>query len=342
MPQRNFATKLLQKLLKGEIRTSRAAWRRTSVGGSRLVKLYIGVTDKEWFFFLRERHPDEVNFWQPSGGRSFKAIQPGEPFLFKLHSPTNFIVGGGFFVRHTPLPSSLAWEAFGEKNGVPDLEMLRKRVSKYRRDISPADKDPIIGCSLLTEPFFWEESDWIPVPSDWAPNIVQGKTYSTEDPIGADIWNSVLQRRGTPAERVGDELSEARYGAAFLARARLGQGAFRILVTDAYSRRCAITGERTLPVLEAAHIKPYADEGPHRVYNGLLLRSDLHILFDRGYITVTPDKHVEVSRRIREEFDNGRDYYVYHGHELAVLPETVSDQPDGTFLRWHNEHVFSP
>jgi putative restriction endonuclease len=56
----------------------------------------------------------------PSGSRQFKLLEPGEPFLFKLHSPRNFIVGGGFFVRHTALPCSLAWSAFGVKNGVAD------------------------------------------------------------------------------------------------------------------------------------------------------------------------------------------------------------------------------
>jgi len=91
------------------------------------------------------------------------------------------------------------------------------------------------------------------------------------------------------------------YGSPYLVRPRLGQGAFRVLVIDAYQRRCAITGERTLPVLQAAHIKPHASSGPHEVRNGLLLRADLRILFDRGYVTVTPDLRVEVSRRIRED-----------------------------------------
>jgi putative restriction endonuclease len=105
----------------------------------------------------------------------------------------------------------------------------------------------------------------------------------------------------------------ARYGEPTLIRPRLGQGLFRVAVTDAYSRRCAVTRERTLPVLEAAHIKPFAAGGDHEVANGLLLRRDLHVLFDRGYVTVTPDYRFEVSRRIREEFENGRDYYVLHG-----------------------------
>jgi putative restriction endonuclease len=111
-----------------------------------------------------------------------------------------------------------------------------------------------------------------------------------------------------------------------------------VLVTEAYQRCCAITGERTLPVLEAAHIKPYAEQGPHRLANGLLLRSDLHTLFDAGYITVTDELHVEVSRRIREEFENGREYYKHHGGPLTVIPGSESDRPSREFLRWHNEH----
>ena len=83
----------------------------------------------------------------------------------------------------------------------------------------------------------------------------------------------------------------------------MGQGAFRVLVTDAYTRRCSVTGERTLPVLEAAHIKPFAVAGPHIISNGLLFRSDVHKLFDTGYLTITSDHKTEVSRRIKEEFE---------------------------------------
>ena len=90
------------------------------------MRAYVGITDRDWFECLR-RIPklDEVNFWQPSGNREFKAILPGELFLFKLHSPNNFIVGGGIFVHFSLLPISLAWETFGTSNGANSLsEML--------------------------------------------------------------------------------------------------------------------------------------------------------------------------------------------------------------------------
>src|SRR5207302_9239816 len=120
---------------------------------------------------------------------------------------------------------------------------------------------------------------------------------------------------------------------------RLGQCTFSVVATDAYERKCAATGERTLPVLQAAHIQPYALGGPHRVDNGLLLRSDLHTLFDRGYVTVTPDARLEVSRRIREEFENGRDYHALHGCSVR-MPSQPAQRPLPALLAWHNENVF--
>ena len=123
-------------------------------------------------------------------------------------------------------------------------------------------------------------------------------------------------------------------------RPRLGQGAFRVLVTEAYNRRCAFTGERTLPVLNAAHIKPYSQNGPHVVNNGLLLREDLHTLFDRGYMTMTEDYRIEVSKRIKEDYGNGREYYKMHGNNLPVLPRNKLELPAKEYIRWHNENVY--
>jgi putative restriction endonuclease len=308
------------------------------------VRFYIGVTDNSWFKFLSALNPDEVNFWQPGGSSTFKALSPGEPFLFKLHSPLNFIVGGGYFVRHSIIPLSLAWEAFERKNGSSDYISFRSAILQYRARSGKSVQDPLIGCIILAQPFFLERDEWIPMPTDWKPNIVQGKTYDTTDNVGASLW-ATLESKLARLEPVLDtsasvEEDRALYGNEYLTRARLGQGAFRILVTDAYKRRCAITGERTLPVLESAHIKPYAQLGPHRISNGVLLRSDLHKLFDLGYVTITPDYHVEISKRIKEEYENGHDYYVLHGKKLSSMPDSIIEQPSSDFIKWHNDNVY--
>jgi putative restriction endonuclease len=111
-------------------------------------------------------------------------------------------------------------------------------------------------------------------------------------------------------------------------------------VTDAYGKCCAMTNERTLLVLEAAHIRSCADQGPHQLSNGLLLRSDLHKLFDLGYVTVDPgDRRIVVSGRIREEFENGREYYHLHGRPLAP-PANPQATPAREFLEFHAQTVF--
>jgi putative restriction endonuclease len=303
------------------------------------MKYYIGITDLDWYSYLANLKPDEVNFWRPGTPRGFHAIEPGAPFLFKLHAPNNFIVGGGFLVRHSSLPLSLAWKAFGNKNGASTYEDFYDLISKHRTDKETVD--PVIGCTILGEPFFWPQNQWLPAPEDWSPNLVQGRTFDTSINAENLFWKKVEQKlQNSPDKSISNIAEEApRYGEALL-KIRLGQGGFRVLVTEAYDRKCAITGEKTLPVLEAAHIKPYALNGPHATNNGLLLRSDLHTLFDLGYMTITPDYHVEISNRIKKEFENGRDYYKLHGNKLITIPHMPSDKPYSEYLEWHNQKRF--
>ncbi|MBL8666341.1 MAG: HNH endonuclease [Rhodospirillales bacterium] len=302
------------------------------------INLVIAVTDGDWFEILRrQRELDEVNFWAPSAA-SFRALQPGELLLFKLHAPRNAIVGGGIFAYANVLPCSLAWEAFREANGARSALEMRTRIARYRKT-GPNDRSDFdIGCRILTQPFFLEERDWIPVPSSWSPNIVSFKIYRANEAEGLALWEAVNDRLNR-SQIPGMAEDQARFGEPHLIRPRLGQGAFRVLVTDIYQRRCAVTRERTLPALEAAHIRPYGEGGHHEARNGLLLRRDIHSLFDAGYVTVTHDLRFEVSRRIKEEFDNGKHYYALHG-QLITTPNETGQRPDAAALSWHNEHCF--
>jgi putative restriction endonuclease len=301
------------------------------------MKAYVGVTDRDWFELLRTLpHLEEINFWQPSGNTQFRALNPGELFLFKLHSPHNFIVGGGLFAYSSILPISLAWESFGEANGARNLIEMRSRVAKYRRPVAEKNPDYKIGCILIEQPFFFPESAWIPVPLDWKSNIVQGRRYDLSTEPGLSLWKQ-LHVNMLVASTIHEE--KARYGEPILTSPRLGQGSFRIMVTDAYERRCAITNEKTLPALDAAHIKPYSASGQHIVTNGILMRRDLHALFDKGYITITPSNQIEVSRRIKEEFENGRDYYRLQNN-IIRMPRDPSNHPSRDFLEWHNSTIY--
>lgn len=306
------------------------------------VKFYVAITDFDWFTFLADRKPDEVNFWQPSGGRMFRALEPGEPLLFKLHSPRNFIVGGGFFSRFSQCPLSYAWDAFQYKNGAQTFSEMRERVEKYRRSEMPIGMDEVIGCILLQQPFFFEQRDWV-LASDWSKSIVQGKTYDTETVEGQGLWQEVQARLAQPSPLLDEsvEIAKQRYGSPQFVLPRLGQGAFRIIVADAYERQCAVSSSRVLHVLDSAHIKPYAASGTHSPTNGILLRKDIHTLFDLGYITVTPEYKVEVSKRLKDEFENGKEYYSMHGGNIH-LPDVEQFKPSREMLTYHNERIFRP
>jgi putative restriction endonuclease len=177
------------------------------------------------------------------------------------------------------------------------------------------------------------------LPESWSQNIVSGKGFDTSSGDGRYLWDAVTERLAASERALASPEPLHRYGTPQLITPRLGQGAFRLTVTDSYERRCVVTGERTLPILDAAHIKSYAAGGEHATSNGLLLRTDIHRLFDLGYVTVAPDGRFAVSRRLKEDFDNGRHYYDLQGTELRP-PRSTDAMPSSMALTWHREHRF--
>jgi len=304
---------------------------------------FVAVTDAGWYETL-SRHPEprDANFWRPSTRRM--ELAPGTPFFFKLKSPHNAIVGVGYFASFSVLPDWLVWSTFGEANGVASLDELRGRISRIQAGASiPADPQGRIGCSLIAEAQFFERSAWVAQPRDWGARTVVGATYDLTAGEGRRIWEECQQRMWSPAAEPVTDLvlsdETPRRGTPQLVHPRLGQGIFRVVVLDAYERACAVTQEHSLPVLEAAHIKSYARGGPNDVRNGLTLRTDVHRLFDCGYVTVDENCRFVVGRRLREDFGNGRSYNDLHGREL-VVPAVAASRPSTVALAWHRENVF--
>ena len=304
-----------------------------------MVRLFLGVTHRPWFTFLATQAPEEVNFWQPSGSGIFRALQPGDLFLFKLKG-TDRIACGGVFGHASLAPLSLVWEAFGQRNGVPSLADMRRTIALLRHAQEPLAEreDPVVGCRILLEPFFWPQELWLPAPSSFSANTVVGKGYSTAEAEGLYLWHAVQERFAVWPIAIEPEAG-ARYGAPVTMRRRLGQGAFRLAVTDGYGRRCAVSGEKTLPILDAAHIRTFASGGAHDVSNGLLMRTDIHKLFDLGYVTVTERGRFAVSARLRKDFDNGVHYYAMQDCEIAA-PLRGYAPPAPELLRWHQENRY--
>ena len=305
------------------------------------MKFFVGITDMDWFRYLKATGATEVNFWQPGGGSDFKALPPGGLFLFKLHKRDGGkIAGGGFFVRYEKLPMELAWSAFGDENGCPSLPAMKKRIMDYRASNGKSgDETSPIGCIILGQTFFFDETDWIDSPADWKDAIVSRKGYDTADEIGAALYEKVMLRLRALGR---DELAVEPPAGSPAPAVRLppGSGMFRLLVAEAYNRRCAITGVETVPALVAAHIKPVSAGGKNVVPNGLLLRADLDALFSRGYLTVgADDLRVRIASSIPSSPTSCEAYGTLAGQRIDV-PSDTSLAPDRDLLDWHNRNVF--
>lgn len=111
---------------------------------------------------------------------------------------------------------------------------------------------------------------------------------------------------------------------------RQGQTGFRKALLMAYDHRCAFTGCDVEQTLEAAHIRPYLGERTNVVVNGLLLRSDLHTLFDLRLVRINPsDMKIEISSKVKG------DHYQAIAGTIMRLPPANAEQPSVAALRWH-------
>lgn len=310
----------------------------------------VALTDKAWFDHFRPTDEltivDEVNFWQPLTQHAFRALDAGGPFFFRLKAPINAIVGFGFFAVQSALPVDVAWDVFGWKNGCPRHTRFVDRIRRFReRHGGRGSETADLSCLVLREANFLPERSWLQWgdAQSWARDIVSYKSYNLNEGPGRFLANLIAQTHSEQLEDFAEEFVpleiDERVGVERSSVDRQGQGAFQLRVMAAYDGRCAVTTGHPRPVLDAAHIQPYLGPASNHVQNGLLLRTDLHRLFDAGYITVTTDMKLEVSRRLKDEFDNGRQYYRLHGKRL-LIPSEPSRRPSVPALRWHSENVF--
>ncbi len=295
-----------------------------------LYRLVIASTDPDWYRFLRARPKlDEVNFWRP--GVASMSMAKGTPWLFLIRG-TSEIWGCGFFSTFDFMPIGVAWDTFGKGNGFEEFAPFLAKIARLRR--KPEHAIGSIGCAVLSDVEHFER------PIDYAH---YGRMYGPIASLdvrtreGAELRQQMAARVQRSAE--ASAIIKGSAGKPVLVIPRLGQATFRIELERQYQMRCAVTGERTRPVLDAAHIKPFSLVKEHSLSNGLLLRKDIHKLFDDGYVTVTPDKRFLVSKAIRAEFENGRDYYALDGTVIRE-PLSVEARPAKEYLEWHAAERF--
>ena len=157
------------------------------------MKIYVGVTDNDWFSVLQTNEIKTANFWRP-GKSAFKALDEGGLFLFKLHAPYNFIVGGGYFKAYNRETIKSAWDNYGVGNGTLTLKELEDRLNGLRYKNYIDNEEIKIGCIILEDCFYLKQEDWINVPEDWKSCIVSGKSYNTDSKYGQDLFNKVMKK----------------------------------------------------------------------------------------------------------------------------------------------------
>ncbi|MEU6572520.1 HNH endonuclease [Streptomyces sp. NPDC046805] len=180
------------------------------------------------------------------------------------------------------------------------------------------------------------EAGWIPargtlMASQLRALCVKQASQNSLRELREDDFQHALSHGGTPLPlRILDTTRDVLAGGHTMAtiRVRKGQPAFRKHLLEVFGEVCAFTGPAPIQVLEAAHLYSYAANGKHHKGGGLLLRRDLHRLFDLGLIAVNPKTK---ALHLADSLMKYPDYAKLHG-----VPLTVSVAAD--HIKWLAKH----
>jgi hypothetical protein len=203
------------------------------------------------------------------------------------------IFGHGTVVRYERTTPYTLFTSYGRGSGYATAHELAEGISTTGSGEQGA-LDRQIGNIVLREVTIYSEPVTAPhtIPNDSliSPN---GRTYW---PFNDELLRPLLPEptvsiRATDADEEYDpeNVKDARERVLRAIKARRGQKGFREAVLAAYGKRCAVTGCAVLDVLEAAHITPYLGPETNHVTNGLLLRADLHTLYDCDLVAIHPE-----------------------------------------------------
>lgn len=297
------------------------------------------ITDPSWLSSLeRTGVRQSVNFWRKDR-RSLRLL-PGDLFYFKLKGSRS-VAGRAYFREQLQLTATEAWERFREGNGAVSQSELETRAQRALKMNGGS-----LNCLIL------DGLEILPTqarpqirPGDFPGAIQnckffkQGSLPSVEASFSEPRALSTLV--GAEAEASTEGQFDPRFISTIRAMAiraicvRRGQRKFRKDLLAAYNDKCCVTGETAPAILEAAHIHPYRGADTNQVANGLLLRTDLHTLFDFGLWTLEDTFTIRLSSHII----SSKSYAGYDGATIAV-PNKPQLRPSKAALRFHREMIF--
>ncbi|MDB5148595.1 MAG: hypothetical protein JWQ57_2615, partial [Mucilaginibacter sp.] len=174
-------------------------------------------------------------------------------------------------------------------------------------------------CLILKNCQFWDEDKYLKI-EDFGiivkAQVVTRKIFDRYDPFLQNEIKNTFQLLNEPREVYKSEVN-----------LRKGQGRFKGEVLKAYNNRCCVSGETCPELLEAAHIQKYINPSSNHIQNGVLLRVDLHKLYDNGLLYIDGDFNVHISSMLKSTT-----YSQYHRTIKISLPQDMNDYPSKSAL----------
>lgn len=188
-----------------------------------------------------------------------------------------------------------------------NIKELRKKISKAQQEKkeNPESKGGNPTKRILLEANL-DETSW--------KDIVTGSTATNTPVSEVDIDRVYVEFSPKDSETEKEKVSRS-------VALRRGQPKFRKELLSAYQHTCAITGTSFSPILEAAHIVPYMGEKTNHITNGILLRADIHTLYDLGLLGINQNYEVVISSSLMNT-----EYEDYNGKKIT-LPINNSERP---------------
>ena len=278
----------------------------------------IAITDRTWYDYQRSHgFIDEVNFWTPSKNGP-NQISPGDYFVFKLKGEGDLIGGFGTFVEYKFQSLEDTWTEFGRKNGcdnkVDFLNTLRSFDSNNGTDC---------GCVVLKDVVYFEDPvNRVSVGIKAKP--AQLYAYERIAPFPFDDYLVSTGNFSLVPTNAKEKTTQS-------VTERKGQGAFHAAVSRAYNGQCCVTGETTPELLQAAHIQDYINKDSNHIQNGLLLRIDIHKLFDSGMLLIDNHYKVHISSQVKSAA------YTQYDNQSISLPAKQSERPSLAALKFKED-----
>ncbi len=280
----------------------------------------ITPTDNKWVTVLKDHQLNSfVNFWTPTLW-NIKNPRKGDRWYFLLKSPIRKIGGYGEIVEYKNMTPIKAWKEYGIRNGCETLDELKTKIDLYFKRNSKKYKGQKIdvnkhkiGCLILKNCEFWDEPYYIKTENFGiiiAKQVEKHKVFNQIDPFNFEHNNAGFEPLNKSREENKASVNQRR-----------GQGKFKGDILKAYNNKCCVSGETCQELLDAAHLQEYLNEDSNHIQNGILLRVDLHRLYDNGLLYIDNNYKIRISPKI-----TSRIYRKYHNKPI-LLPEDENDHP---------------